>query len=145
MGSSSSTPIDIPSRSDDPSSKSDVGGRDGNQQRVGPGASNTSIDTNDKIQPTAAAAAAAEAATNGLTGMALVNHRCRKPERRYRRCVSDYYSREFVTGRSMEQDCQDKFDAYRECVLRGIKSEIWDKQGLPPPKEGSPLAELDDN
>jgi Uncharacterised protein family (UPF0203) len=143
MGSSSSTPTGNRSRPDDPSSKSAANGLEGNQQRVETGVTTTSIEKDDKSRTTAGAPAAE--ATNGLTGMALVNHQCRKPERRYRKCVNDYYSREFVTGRSMEQDCQDKFDAYRECVLRGIKSEIWDKQGLPPPKEGSPLAELDDN
>ena len=142
MGSSSSTLTDNLSRPDDPSSKSAANGPEGNQQRVEAGVTTTTIEKDAKSRTTAAAAAEA---TNGLTGMALVNHQCRKPERRYRKCVNDYYSREFVTGRSMEQDCQDKFDAYRECVLRGIKSEIWDKQGLPPPKEGSPLAELDDN
>jgi Uncharacterised protein family (UPF0203) len=111
----------------------------GNEQQVGADAIPTSPDKTDIKRTTASAA------DGGLTGMALVNHQCRKPERRYRKCLTDYYSREFVTGRSMEQDCQDKFDAYRECVLRGIKAEIWDKQGLPPPKEGSPLAELDDD
>jgi hypothetical protein len=76
--------------------------------------------------------------------MALVNYSCRKPKRRYRKCLNDFYSREFVTGRSMEQDCQEPFELYKECILRGIRAEIWDKQGLPPPKEGSPLAEVDD-
>lgn len=38
--------------------------------------------------------------------------------------------------------CGDKFERYRECILKGIKKEIWDKQGLPPPLEGSPLAEV---
>jgi hypothetical protein len=75
--------------------------------------------------------------------MALVNHSCRKSKRRYHRCLSEFYSRDFMTGRSMEQDCHGPFEAYRECILRGIRTEVWDKQGLPPPKEGSPLSELD--
>lgn len=79
--------------------------------------------------------------------MALVNYRCRKKKRAYDRCVGDWYSREFMTGQSMHQAdvCEDRFQAYRECMLKGIKKEIWDKQGLPPPKEGSPLAEIDDD
>jgi Uncharacterised protein family (UPF0203) len=141
MGSSPSTPTDDRSRSDDAASKGARNVPEGNEQQVGADAIPTSPDKKTDNKHTTASSAA----DSGLTGMALVNHRCRKPERKYRKCLNDYYSREFVTGRSMEQDCQDKFDAYRGCVLRGIKAEIWDKQGLPPPKEGSPLAELDED
>jgi len=78
--------------------------------------------------------------------MALVNYQCRKKKKKYDKCVSEWYTKEFMTGKSMHQSevCGDLFEAYRECVLKGIKKEIWDKQGLPPPKEGSPLAEIDD-
>lgn len=124
-------------------SKRTVNGLEGTQEQGAPEARKTSIDAKD--EETRSTPATGATRSNNLTGMALVNHQCRKPERRYRKCLNDYYSREFVAGRSMEQGCEDKFEAYRGCVLRGIKSEIWDKQGLPPPKEGSPLAELDDN
>ena len=52
-----------------------------------------------------------------------------------------------MTGKSLDQTeaCEDKFQSYRECVLKGIKKEVWDKQGLPPPKEGSALAEVLDD
>ena len=84
---------------------------------------------------------------NQLSGMDLVNYKCRRKKRRYDKCISNWYSKEFLTGKSMgqEEECGDKFEAYRTCVLRGIKIEVWDKEGLPPPKEGSPLAEIDDD
>jgi hypothetical protein len=82
--------------------------------------------------------------TNGLTGMPLVHYKCRRKKKRYDKCVNQHY-REFVTGESRSEGevCHDTFDAYRTCVLKGIKKEIWEKEGLPPPKEGSPLAELE--
>ena len=79
-----------------------------------------------------------------LSGMDLVNYKCRKKNKAYQKCVSKWYSEQFLTGKSMHQEevCGDKFEAYRLCVLKGIKKEIWDKQGLPPPKEGSLLSEV---
>jgi hypothetical protein len=84
--------------------------------------------------------------SNNLSGMALVNHKCAKKKFRYDKCSSDFYQKEFLTGKSLSQAdaCSDKFDAYRECVLKGIKIEIWDKQNMPPLKEGSPLLEVMD-
>jgi hypothetical protein len=81
-----------------------------------------------------------------LTGMALVKHQCRKKEKAYRSCVSEWYTKEFMTSKSLYQAeaCGDKFEVYRACVLKGVKREIWDKQGLPPPEEGSLLAELEE-
>ena len=82
-----------------------------------------------------------------LSGMALVEYKCRKKKRRYDKCVSEWYKRDFMGAKSMDQDeaCGDVFELYRTCMLRGIKKEVWDKQGLPPPKEGSALAELEDD
>ena len=88
-------------------------------------------------------------AAAGLSGMPLVHHVCRKKKRLYDTCVAKHYQH-FVVGTTtsamgslhQEDACGDRFDAYRECILKGIKKEIWDKQGLPPPGEGSPLAEV---
>jgi len=82
-----------------------------------------------------------------LSGMDLINFKCRKRNKAYQKCVSKWYSEQFLTGKSMHQEevCGDKFEAYRLCVLKGIKKEIWDKQSLPPPKEGSLLAEVMDD
>ena len=81
-------------------------------------------------------------------GMPLVNYVCRKKKKSYDKCVSQWYSTDFLTGNgsslNQEDVCGSKFEAYRTCVLKGIKKEIWDKQNLPPPKEGSPLAEVAD-
>lgn len=78
--------------------------------------------------------------------MALVNHKCRKRKKVYDRCVNQWYSQEFLPGKSVDQQeaCGELFENYRTCILKGIRKEIWDKQGLPPPKEGSALDEMDD-
>jgi len=79
--------------------------------------------------------------------MDLVNHVCRKKKAKYDRCVSRWYNREFVVGKSMDQEeaCGAKFEAYRECVLKGIRRELWDDDKWGPPKDGSPLAEVIDD
>jgi Uncharacterised protein family (UPF0203) len=83
------------------------------------------------------------------SGMDLVNYECRKNKRAYRKCVNTWYSKGFITGNTVslnqEEACGDLFDTYRVCVLRGIRREFWDKEGLPPPNESSPLAEVDDD
>jgi Uncharacterised protein family (UPF0203) len=79
-------------------------------------------------------------------GMPLVHYVCRKKKRAYEKCVSSWYSKEFMTGAgslNQEEVCGEKFELYKNCVLKGIRREIWDKQGLPPPSDGSPLAEVD--
>lgn len=83
---------------------------------------------------------------NNLTGMALVNYKCKKRKKKYDKCASDWYNNQFMTGKSMNQEeiCGDLFENYRTCILKGIRSEVWDKQGLPPPKEGSALAEVEE-
>ena len=43
---------------------------------------------------------------------------------------------------SQEEKCGHIFEAYRECYLKGIQKEVWEKKGLPPPKEGSILADF---
>jgi Uncharacterised protein family (UPF0203) len=83
-------------------------------------------------------------------GMPLVHYQCRKKKKSYDKCVKQWYSTDFLsgTGASLNQEevCGDKFEVYRTCILKGVKREIWDKQNLPPPLEGSPLAEIiDDN
>ena len=79
-------------------------------------------------------------------GMPLVHYVCRKKKKTYDKCVSNWYSNNFLTGNgtslNQEEVCGTKFESYRTCVLKGIKKEIWDKQNLPPPKEGSPLSEV---
>jgi hypothetical protein len=83
---------------------------------------------------------------NNLKGMALVNYKCKKRKKKYDKCASDWYNKQFMTGKSMNQEeiCGDLFENYRTCILKGIRVEVWDKQGLPPPKEGSALAEVEE-
>jgi hypothetical protein len=77
--------------------------------------------------------------------MDSVNHECRKGKRAYQKCVNTWYSKGFITGNTsslnQEEACGDLFDDYRACVLRGIRREFWDREGLPPPEEG-PLADV---
>ena len=66
----------------------------------------------------------------------------------YEKCVSQFYNDNFLGGQlqvTQEEACGEKYELYRKCVLKGIKKEIWDKEGLPPPKEGSYLSELADD
>jgi hypothetical protein len=79
-------------------------------------------------------------------GMPLVHYVCRKKKSKYEKCVKTWYSKEFMTGAgslNQEEVCGESFEAYKGCILKGIRKEVWDKQGLPPPAEGSPLADLD--
>jgi Uncharacterised protein family (UPF0203) len=80
------------------------------------------------------------------SGMSAVNDSCRKKKTKYDTCVSKFYQNHFVLGKetlSQTEVCGHLFDRYRACVLRGIKREIWDKDpSYPPPKQGSPLAEI---
>ena len=87
-----------------------------------------------------------QVSSNKLSGMDLVNHKCRRRKRVYDKCVASHY-KNFLGGKSLDQEeaCGEKYEAYRNCTLKGIKKEIWDKEGLPPPKEGSFLSELDDD
>lgn len=83
--------------------------------------------------------------SQGLSGMPLVHHQCRRVKRKYDICVRRWYSKEFMTGEgtlSQEEACGDHFDDYRSCILRGIRKEVWDKEGLPAPSEMSPLADV---
>lgn len=83
--------------------------------------------------------------SNQMSGMKLVHYVCRKRKKIYDECVSNWYSNEFIVGKSInqEEECGDKFELYRTCILKGVKQEVWDKQyQLPPPHENSPLMEI---
>jgi hypothetical protein len=102
------------------------------------------------VEPSTKSPSPSDTANNNasnLSGMDLVNYKCAKKKARYDKCSSDFYQKEFLTGKSMSQAevCDDKYQAYRTCVLKGIKIEIWDEQNLPPLKEGSPLLEVMDD
>lgn len=78
-----------------------------------------------------------------LTGPQLVEWKCRNKKRIWSECVGTFYSR-FSTGKVLEDeqpDCDDMFEAYRQCYLRGMLKERQ-KKGLQPPQEGTLLAEF---
>jgi hypothetical protein len=116
-----------------------------------PGGSTKSTTMNDEVEipkdDTRISFHVEKSKENNLKGMELVNHKCRKRKKKYDTCSSDWYNDQFMTGKSMHQEevCGDLFENYRTCILKGIKQEVWDKQGLPPPLEGSPLAEIEDD
>jgi hypothetical protein len=73
-----------------------------------------------------------------LSGMALVSHKCLRRKNTSDKCAASWYDQQFFAGQSMDQEeaCRDKYNAYRTCILKGIKKEIYDKHGLPTPQEG---------
>ena len=77
-----------------------------------------------------------------LSGIDLVNYKCRKKKAAYSKCVSNFYSDKFLQGKALNQEdeCGDLFETYRRCYLKAIKREFFDK-GQKKPKEGSVLAE----
>jgi hypothetical protein len=81
---------------------------------------------------------------SNLSGWDLINYKCAKKKRRYDKCCSEYYKL-FVSGKAegeQEEMCGEKFEAYKTCILKGMKKEIWDKKGYSRPKEGTMLAEV---
>mmetsp|Transcript_48523 Transcript_48523/g.117370 ORF Transcript_48523/g.117370 Transcript_48523/m.117370 type:complete len:152 (+) Transcript_48523:86-541(+) len=78
-----------------------------------------------------------------LKGIALVEHKCRKKKRRWNQCVSAHYKTKFLPGKSLEpeEDCDDFFESFRECYMKGLLKERQ-RKGLPDPKEGTMLHEF---
>eukprot|EP00934_Nitzschia_sp_Nitz4_P007923 Nitzschia sp. Nitz4//scaffold15_size197535//69719//70123//NITZ4_001574-RA/size197535-processed-gene-0.69-mRNA-1//-1//CDS//3329537703//7913//frame0 len=78
------------------------------------------------------------------TGVALIEYECRPYKKAWSSCVGKSY-RKFSSGTMVEDDqetdCDDLFDKYRQCYLRGMLKERQ-KKGLDPPKEGTMLAEF---
>jgi carboxypeptidase C (cathepsin A) len=83
-----------------------------------------------------------ESNTPKRTGIDLVNHKCRKKKASYDKCVSKWYNERFLTGKSInqEEECGELFDIYKQCYLKHLKREFFDKGGKKV-KEGSLLAE----
>mmetsp|Transcript_23967 Transcript_23967/g.43332 ORF Transcript_23967/g.43332 Transcript_23967/m.43332 type:complete len:112 (-) Transcript_23967:684-1019(-) len=83
---------------------------------------------------------------NKLTGFALVQHKCRKKKKSYETCYAQWYGSSFAVGKLQSDervDCDDLFDDYRGCVLKGMQRDR-DRRGLPAPGPESMLSELDD-
>ena len=78
-----------------------------------------------------------------LTGIAMIEHKCRKKKRRWNQCVSEHYKTKFLPGKSLEpeEDCDDFFESFRECYMKGLLKERQ-RKGLPDPKEGTMLREF---
>ena len=64
------------------------------------------------------------------TGIALVEHRCRKKKAAYDKCHSSWYNDRFLKMKSIDQaeDCGDLFEAWRQCYLKNMKKEFFDKE-----------------
>ncbi len=76
----------------------------------------------------------------GLSGIALIEYKCRKKKRAWSTCVKDHYEHKFLPGQSLEpeEDCDDLFELYRQCYMRGLLKERQ-KKNTGPPKEGTML------
>mmetsp|Transcript_15788 Transcript_15788/g.36553 ORF Transcript_15788/g.36553 Transcript_15788/m.36553 type:complete len:132 (-) Transcript_15788:276-671(-) len=72
-----------------------------------------------------------------------VDYQCRKQKRAWSRCVSDHYEKKFLPGKSLEpeDDCDDFFDSFRNCYMRGMLKQRQET-GLAPPKKDSMLHEF---
>jgi len=78
-----------------------------------------------------------------LPGPALVEYKCRKKKKAWSECVGSFYNR-FSSGKVLEDEesnCDELFELYRQCYLRGMLKERL-KKGLDVPKEGTILAEF---
>ena len=78
-----------------------------------------------------------------LSGVKLVEYKCRKKKRAWSNCVGSWYDSRFLSGKALEEeqaDCDDLFEKFRECYMRNMLKER-EKKGLPPPKGNTMLAE----
>lgn len=80
-----------------------------------------------------------------LSGTALVEYKCRKKKKAYTKCVAGWYNNRFLQAKALEQegDCDDLFESFRQCYMRGMLKERQ-KKGLDAPREGTILAEFID-
>jgi hypothetical protein len=79
-----------------------------------------------------------------LTGVALIEYKCRRRKKLWNLCVRSHYKDKFLTGQSIdpdESDCDDLFESYKRCYMKGLLRER-EKQNLPPPQPGTLLHEF---
>mmetsp|Transcript_7975 Transcript_7975/g.11383 ORF Transcript_7975/g.11383 Transcript_7975/m.11383 type:complete len:131 (-) Transcript_7975:459-851(-) len=75
-----------------------------------------------------------------LSGFNLIQYNCRRKKAKYDKCSRKQHS-SFLAGRQPDDDeeCDDLFEAYKECIFYGMK-EDRERRGLPPPAPQSALA-----
>lgn len=79
------------------------------------------------------------------TGFAAVQHKCRRKKAAYDKCYAGLYGG-FVSAKETDtSDCDELFDDWRECVLRGMKKDRERRGVTTPLNKESMLAELDDD
>ena len=66
-----------------------------------------------------------------------VDYQCRKEKRSWSRCVSGHYENKFLTAKSLEpeEDCDDLFDNFRDCYMKGMLKQRQEKGAAPPKKD----------
>jgi len=66
-----------------------------------------------------------------------VNRKCRKHKRAWSRCVADHYEKKFLPGKSLEpeQDCDDFFDKFKDCYMKGMIKQRQERSAEPPKKD----------
>mmetsp|Transcript_12446 Transcript_12446/g.25699 ORF Transcript_12446/g.25699 Transcript_12446/m.25699 type:complete len:123 (+) Transcript_12446:101-469(+) len=72
-----------------------------------------------------------------------IDYQCRKQKRAWSQCVSDHYQKKFLPGKSLEpeEDCDDLFETFRECYMKGMLKQREEK-GMTPPAKDSVLHEF---
>mmetsp|Transcript_6987 Transcript_6987/g.17065 ORF Transcript_6987/g.17065 Transcript_6987/m.17065 type:complete len:124 (+) Transcript_6987:210-581(+) len=72
-----------------------------------------------------------------------IDYQCRKQKRVWSQCVSDHYQKKFLPGKSLEpeEDCDDLFETFRECYMKGMLKQRQEK-GMAPPAKDSVLYEF---
>jgi hypothetical protein len=80
-----------------------------------------------------------------LTGFAAVQHKCRRKKKAYDMCYGELYGG-FVSAKETDTSgCEELFDDWRECVLRGMKNDRERRGVKTPLNKESMLAELEDD
>lgn len=82
--------------------------------------------------------------SKNLSGFARVQHKCRRKKRAYDACYSQLYGGFLLAKETDSTGCDEVFEDWRACILRGMKKDR-EKRGLPRPKKESILAELDED
>ena len=78
-----------------------------------------------------------------LSGFALVQHKCRRKKRSYDVCYAELYGGFMMAKETDSTACDEVFEDWRLCMLKGMKKDR-EKRGLPPPNKESILSELEE-
>lgn len=64
---------------------------------------------------------------------------CNELKTKYDDCFNDWYSNKFLAGKSNQNECQELFDDYRECVHTALIKDGIIKKNLDEVREEAPF------